>query len=150
MHRGVAAVLHTAATGPFGGGCSHCARAHPPRTLPEVVETDLRLKLIGHFAVEGRLAIIALHGGPIAEIDFRHVLARRQTITGSSLRPRSAAQKGAIAAALIERVWPLIAAGRIRPVISCTFALSQAGDAHRRLESGENVGKIVLTVGETL
>jgi putative PIG3 family NAD(P)H quinone oxidoreductase len=96
-------------------------------------------------AYDGRLVIIALQGGAKAEIDFRHVLARRQTITGSSLRPRTPAQKGAIAAALEEKVWPLLESGSVRPIVTRTLRLDQAADAHRHLESGAHQGKVVLT-----
>ncbi len=75
------------------------------------------------------------------------VMRRRLTITGSTLRPRTPAQKGAIAAALEARVWPLIASGAVRPVIHATFALERAADAHRMMEAGEHIGKIVLEVG---
>lgn len=96
-------------------------------------------------ADDGRIVIIAQLGGSKATIDTSQVMRRRLTITGSTLRPRSAAFKTQIARALQERVWPLLAAGKIRPVIHATFPLAQAGDAHAMMEGGENVGKIVLT-----
>lgn len=96
-------------------------------------------------ADDGRLAIIALLGGMKAEIPLGDLLRRRLTITGSTLRPRSVSFKAAIAWALRERVWPLIEAGKIRPVIFRTFPLEQAADAHRLMESSAHIGKIVLT-----
>lgn len=96
-------------------------------------------------AEDGRLAIIALLGGMKAEIPLGDLLRRRLTITGSTLRPRSVSFKAAIAWALRERVWPLIEAGKIRPVIFRTFPLEQAADAHRLMESSAHIGKIVLT-----
>jgi NADPH:quinone reductase-like Zn-dependent oxidoreductase len=72
------------------------------------------------------------------------LMQRRLWITGSTLRPRSVEEKGAIARALREKVWPLLEAGRCKPVIDSTFPLASAADAHRRIESGEHVGKIVL------
>ncbi|MGQ0618312.1 MAG: NAD(P)H-quinone oxidoreductase [Panacagrimonas sp.] len=95
-------------------------------------------------ADDGRLAIIALLGGMKAEIPLGDLLRRRLTITGSTLRPRPVAFKAAIAASLREHVWPLIEAGKIRPVIFRTFALEQAADAHRLMETSTHIGKIVL------
>lgn len=96
-------------------------------------------------ADDGRIVIIAQLGGSKATIDTSQVMRRRLTITGSTLRPRSAAFKTQIARALQERVWPLLAAGKIKPVIHATFPLAQASDAHAMMEGGENIGKIVLT-----
>ncbi len=97
-------------------------------------------------ADDGRIAIIALQGGTKAEIDLTHLLKRRISISGSALRPRSDAYKGQIASALRERVWPLFTQGKLRPLVHASFPLGQAGDAHRLMESGAHVGKIVLTV----
>lgn len=96
-------------------------------------------------AEDGRLVIIALQGGTKAEFNAGLVLRKRLTITGSTLRPRSLAFKTAIAAALKEKVWPLIASGRIKPVIYSTFAAADASKAHALMESNQHVGKIVLT-----
>jgi NADPH2:quinone reductase len=97
-------------------------------------------------APEGRLVQIAFLQGSKAEIDLMPLMLKRQTITGSTLRPRTATEKGGIAAALRERVWPLLEAGRLRPLVNCTLPLDQAAEAHRMMEAGEHVGKIVLTV----
>jgi putative PIG3 family NAD(P)H quinone oxidoreductase len=97
-------------------------------------------------AVEGRLVQIAVLRGARAEINLAHVLRRRITITGSTLRSRTVEEKGAIANALEEAVWPLLDAGSIRPVVYATFPLAQAAEAHRVLESGGHIGKIALTV----
>lgn len=96
-------------------------------------------------ADDGRIVIIALLGGGKAEIPLSDVLRRRITITGSTLRPRPPAFKGAIADALHQHVWPLLAAGKIKPVIHKVFPAAQAADAHRLMESSEHVGKIMLT-----
>ncbi|WHZ10864.1 MAG: Quinone oxidoreductase [Burkholderiaceae bacterium] len=96
-------------------------------------------------AEDGRLVIIAVQGGVKSEIDAGLVLRRRLTVTGSTLRPRPVAFKAAIARSLRERVWPLIEAGRIRPVVHGTFAASDAAQAHALMESNRHVGKIVLT-----
>jgi len=97
-------------------------------------------------SVDGRLVQIGLMGGESASIDLRRVLGRRLTITGSTLRPRSVEEKGAIAAALAREVWPLLEAGTVKPIVYKTFALADAAAAHHLMESSEHVGKIVLTV----
>jgi len=99
---------------------------------------------VAALAAGGRLVQIALVRGASAELDLRAVMQGRLTITGSTLRPRSVAEKGAIAAALREHVWPHLAAGRLRPVIHATFALADAAEAHRVLEGNAHVGKVVL------
>ena len=96
-------------------------------------------------AEDGRLVIIAVQGGVKAEINAGLVLRKRLTVTGSTLRPRSPAFKTAIAAALKEKVWPLIAGGTIKPVIHSTFAAVDASKAHALMESNQHIGKIVLT-----
>ena len=98
-------------------------------------------------ALEGRLVLIALQRGARAELNFTSVLQRRLTITGSSLRPRTVEQKGAIARALRERVWPLLESGQVRPVIHARFPLAEAAAAHRLMEAGAHIGKIVLVTG---
>lgn len=96
-------------------------------------------------AEDGRLVIIAVQGGMKAEFDASLVLRRRLVITGSTLRPRPVAFKGAIARALREEVWPLVASGAVRPVIHSTLDASQAAEAHTLMESNQHIGKIVLT-----
>ena len=97
-------------------------------------------------ADDGRLSIIALLGGSSAQVDCNEVLRRRLTVTGSTLRPRSVEFKSAVADALRETVWPLIEAGKIRPVIFKTLPLADAAAAHALMESGTHIGKIVLEV----
>jgi putative PIG3 family NAD(P)H quinone oxidoreductase len=97
-------------------------------------------------AVDGRLVQIGLMGGESASLDLRRVLGRRLTITGSTLRPRSIGEKGAIAAALAREVWPLLEAGTVKPIVYKTFTLADAAAAHHLMESSEHVGKIVLTM----
>jgi NADPH2:quinone reductase len=97
-------------------------------------------------AIEGRLVQIALMAGATAEINLGTLMRRRLTLTGSTLRPRSVAEKGAIARALETHVWPLVARGDVRPVIHATMPLADAAAAHQLLEEGHHVGKIVLTV----
>jgi putative PIG3 family NAD(P)H quinone oxidoreductase len=111
----------------------------------DIVGGDYIARDLVALAVEGRLVVIGFMGGDSATIDFRRVLGRRLTITGSTLRPRSAAEKGEIAAALRQEVWPLLERGAVKPVVYRTFPLEDAAAAHRLMESSEHVGKIVLT-----
>ena len=97
-------------------------------------------------AEEGRLVFIAYLRGPRTELDIDAVMRRRLTITGSTLRPRSAEFKAHLARHLREKIWPLIEAGRIKPQIYRTFPLAEAAEAHRLMESSQHIGKIVLTV----
>jgi len=112
----------------------------------DMVAGDYLPREVQSLADDGRLVFIALLGGSKAQLDLNAVLRRRLTITGSTLRPRSVAFKAAIAKRLREVVWPLIESGRINPVLFRTFALSEAADAHRLMESSQHVGKIVLNV----
>jgi len=96
-------------------------------------------------ADDGRIVIIALLGGARGEVDCGHIMRRRLTVTGSTLRPRSVAFKGEIARKLRERVWPLLEARKIRPIIHATFPLAEAWKAHAMMEAGDNIGKIILT-----
>jgi NADPH2:quinone reductase len=86
-----------------------------------------------------------MEGKPDATVDLRRILGRRLTITGSALRPRTVTEKGAIAESLRREVWPLLERGVVRPIVYRTFPLSDAAAAHRLMESGDHVGKIVLT-----
>ena len=97
-------------------------------------------------AVEGRVVQIAFQGSPKATVDFRRIMLKRLTHTGSTLRARSVADKGAIARAVETNVLPLLASGRVRPVMDSTFPLRKAADAHARMETSAHIGKIVLTV----
>ncbi|HVO48403.1 MAG TPA: NAD(P)H-quinone oxidoreductase [Steroidobacteraceae bacterium] len=97
-------------------------------------------------AMEGRIVVIAVLGGARAEIKMRMIMAKRLTLTGSTLRPRTVAQKAQVAEGVHENVWPLLASRRVRPIIHATFPLADAAEAHRLMESSNHVGKIVLTV----
>jgi putative PIG3 family NAD(P)H quinone oxidoreductase len=97
-------------------------------------------------ALEGRVVTIAMLGGSRAEINMGLVVVKRLTLTGSTLRSRTVAQKAAVADEVRRHVWPLLAAGRVRPIIYQTFPLAQAADAHRLMESSAHIGKIVLTL----
>jgi putative PIG3 family NAD(P)H quinone oxidoreductase len=97
-------------------------------------------------AFEGRLVQISTLGGAKAQINVALVMQRRLTITGSTLRVRSVAEKGAIAKALLEHVWPFLESGVVRPVVHATFPLRAAAEAHRLMESSRHIGKLVLVV----
>src|SRR5687768_16047533 len=97
-------------------------------------------------APEGRLVLIAFLEGRETTLDLWPVMGKRLTVIGSTLRPRSPAEKGAIARAVVVEDWSLIEAGRVPPRIDATFPLFEAAEAHRRLESLRHVGKIALVV----
>ena len=97
-------------------------------------------------AVEGRVVTISLLGGSRAEINVGMILVKRLTLTGSTLRSRTVAQKAAVVDGVRQNVWPLIESGKVRPVIFKTFPLAEAADAHRLMETSNHIGKIVLTI----
>ncbi len=112
----------------------------------DMVGGDYIARNISALADDGRMVHIAFLSGPKAEINFAQVMVRRLTITGSTLRPQSDAAKARIAAELREKVWPLIEAGRVGPVMDSAFALEDAARAHERIESAGHIGKIVLNI----
>ena len=120
--------------------------AHGMDVILDMVGGDYLPRNIEVLAADGRLVQIALLRGSKAELDLSAVMRRRLTISGSTLRAQPVAVKGAIARTLEARVWPLIAAGSIRPVIHAVFPLEHAAEAHRVLEQGDHIGKVVLTV----
>jgi NADPH2:quinone reductase len=112
----------------------------------DMVGGDYVARELASLREDGRLSIIALLGGSKAQIDLNQVLRRRLTITASTLRPRTVEFKTAIATALREKVWPLIEAGKFKPVIFRTFPLELAAEAHALMESDAHIGKILLQV----
>lgn len=112
----------------------------------DMVGGDYLPRNIDCLAPDGRHVTIAFLRGPKAEINLAPVMLKRLTLTGSTLRARTVEQKGALAKAVQQHVWPLIAAGKVRPVIHATFPLEQAASAHRLMESSGHIGKIVLTL----
>jgi len=113
----------------------------------DMVGGDYVPKELRCLAEDGRLVFIAFLRGAKTEMDISLVMRKRLTITGSTLRPRPVAFKGAIAKSLREKIWPLIESGRIKPEIYRTFPLEQAASAHALMESSQHIGKIVLTTG---
>lgn len=112
----------------------------------DMVGGDYLPRNVQALADDGRLVQIAFLQGPKVELNFAQVMTRRLTITGSTLRPQSDLAKARIAAELRARVWPLIAAGRVRPVMDSDYPLAEAAAAHRRIEGSGHMGKIVLKV----
>jgi len=113
----------------------------------DIIGGDYLERNLKALAMDGRLVQIGLQGGAKTAIDLRTLMQRRLTLTGSTLRPRSVAEKAAIARDLEQHVWPLLSSGTVAPVIDRMLPLENAAEAHRLLESGDVVGKIVLTVG---
>lgn len=97
-------------------------------------------------ASDGRLVMIAFLDGPKVELNFAHIMVKRLTVTGSTLRPQSDSAKAAIAQSLCERLWPLVESGAIKVTIDSEFPLAEAAEAHRRMESSAHIGKIVMKV----
>jgi putative PIG3 family NAD(P)H quinone oxidoreductase len=112
----------------------------------DMVGGDFVARNLDCLRLEGRLVQIAFQAGARVELDLRPIMTRRLTLTGSTLRARDADEKTRLAREVERVVWPWIAAGKIRPVIDATFPIEQAAEAHRRLEEGAHVGKVMLTV----
>jgi NADPH2:quinone reductase len=112
----------------------------------DMIAGDYVQRNLDVLAMDGRLVVISTIGGSKVSINVMPLMHRRLTITGSTLRPRSVAEKGAIAAALRREVWPLFETKAIAPIIYATFSLRDAAEAHRMMESGAHIGKMVLVV----
>jgi NADPH2:quinone reductase len=112
----------------------------------DMVAGDYLPKNLQLLKPDGRCVVIALLGGAKAEVSAGLVMVNRLTLTGSTLRPQSIASKGRMAQGLKEKVWPLLAAGTVRPIIYKTFTLEDAASAHAELERADHVGKVMLTV----
>lgn len=113
----------------------------------DMVGGDYLPRNLDCLAEDGRHVSIAVQRGATAEIPIRKIMARRLTLTGSTLRARDTGFKALVADELVRTVWPHVEAGKLKPVIDRTYPLEQAADAHRRMEAGEHVGKIVLVMG---
>ena len=113
----------------------------------DMIAGDYLARNLKCLAIEGRLVIIAVQHGPrVDQLNVLPIMLRRLTVTGSTLRPRSVEQKAAIAHALHTEVWPLLAAGTVRPIVHSRFPLADAAGAHRLMESSDHIGKIILEV----
>jgi putative PIG3 family NAD(P)H quinone oxidoreductase len=115
----------------------------------DVILDNIGAKYLGRnvsaLAVNGRLVIIGLQGGVKAELDINTLLRKCAAVIATSLRGRPPGEKASIVAAVREHIWPLIESGQVRPVVHRTFPLAQAAQAHRELEAGTNIGKVLLT-----
>jgi len=111
----------------------------------DMIGGDYLPRNLKSLAVEGRIVQIALQGGPKVQMNLLPIMLKRLTLTGSTLRPRTVAQKAMIAHSLREKVWPLLESEKVRPIIHATFPLAQASEAHRMMESSQHIGKIVLS-----
>ena len=112
----------------------------------DMVGGDYVARNLACLAVEGRHISIAMLNGAKAEVFIPAIMQKRLTLTGSTLRPRDGAFKAAVATELREKVWPLVASGKLRPVIDSTYPLNDTASAHARMDGGTHVGKIVLTI----
>ena len=121
-------------------------RSIAPDVILDMVGGDYIARNLRCVAMNGRIVNIAFQKGAKVEVDLLPVMLKRLTLTGSTLRPRSVAEKADIAGSLEAKVWPLFAAGKCKPVIFKTFPLAEASEAHRLMESSQHVGKIILTV----
>ena len=133
-------------TGDFGAEIMAATGGKGVNVILDMVGGDYVPRELKCLAEDGRLVFIATLGGWKTELDISDVMRKRLSVTGSTLRPRPVEFKGAIARSLREKIWPLIEAGKIKPVIYKTFPLAQASEAHRLMESSQHIGKIVLTV----
>jgi NADPH2:quinone reductase len=122
------------------------AHAIAPNVILDMVGGDYVARNLRCIAMHGRIVNIAFQKSSKVEVDLLPIMVKRLTLTGSTLRPRTVAEKAEIARSLEAKVWPLFAAGKCKPVIFKTFPLADAAGAHRLMETSQHVGKIVLTV----
>ena len=152
----VAACLHLGAAGAinyrtqdFGDEIKTLTGGRGVDVILDMVGAAYFPRNIRALAIDGRLVLIAFLGGAKFDgMDLTPIMTRRLTVTGSTMRPRTTAQKGAIAAELRARVWPLLDQGQCAPVIHATFPLAEAAQAHTLMESSAHIGKIMLTVAD--
>jgi putative PIG3 family NAD(P)H quinone oxidoreductase len=110
----------------------------------DMIGAEYFARNIDVLATEGRLVEIATQRGAKTELNIMTIMQRRLTVTGSTLRARSVAEKGLVAAQVREHVWPLLERGAVKPIVHATFPLARAAEAHRVMESGTHIGKLVL------
>jgi NADPH2:quinone reductase len=130
----------------FVAGVKRATNGEGVDVVLDIVGGDYLPRNLECLRMDGRLVQIGLIAAAKSTIDLRPVLQRRLTITGSTLRPRSTAEKGAIARALEREVWPLLERGEVAPLVHAQFPLARAADAHRELESGRVIGKLLLVI----
>ena len=130
----------------FAAGVRELTTGRGVDVVLDMVGAEYFARNVEVLAMEGRLVEIATLRGARTELNIQTMMQRRLTITGSTLRTRSVAEKGAIAAAVGEHVWPLLEAGTVKPILHRTFPLREAAAAHRVMEDGTHIGKLVLVV----
>ncbi|MBX3568483.1 MAG: NAD(P)H-quinone oxidoreductase [Rhizobiaceae bacterium] len=133
-------------TADFVAAVKQATAGHGADVILDMVGGDYVGRNYEAAAVEGRIVQIATQGGAVASADFARLMVKRLVHTGSTLRPRTTVFKGEIAAALEQKVWPLLAERRVAPILDMIFPLREAWRAHERMEEGDHVGKIVLDV----
>ena len=132
----------------FVEAVKEATNGHGADVILDMVGGDYLARNLDAVAEEGRIVMISTIAGPKTSIDLRRIMAKRATLTGSTLRNRPVAFKAELARALEETVWPIIKEGRYRPVIDKLFPLDQVVEAHQRIDGGEHIGKIILTMGD--
>ncbi|MEO1746898.1 MAG: NAD(P)H-quinone oxidoreductase [Pseudomonadota bacterium] len=135
-------------TGDFVEAVMEATEGQGANVILDMVGGDYVARNMKAAAMDGMIVQIAFLGGPKIEANVTRLMTKRLNWTGSTLRARSDAFKADLAAAVHRDVWPLVEAGAVRPVIDSVFALDHAADAHRRMEAGEHIGKIMLKVGD--
>jgi len=120
---------------------------HGADVILDVIGAKYLSRNVSALATSGRLVIIGMQGGTRGELDIAALMAKRGAVISTSLRARPSAEKATIVAAVREHVWPLVAAGRVQPIVQSRHALADAAAAHRELEASDHVGKILLTTG---
>ncbi|MFF7637123.1 NAD(P)H-quinone oxidoreductase [Kitasatospora sp. NPDC008050] len=130
----------------FVAAVGEATGGHGVDVILDIMGAKYLQRNVDALAMSGRLVIIGLQGGRTGELDLGKLLAKRGAVVATSLRPRPLAEKAAIVAAVREHVWPLVESGVVKPVIDRVLPLTEVGEAHRALEAGEQVGKIVLQV----
>jgi NADPH:quinone reductase len=130
----------------FVAATKEATRGHGAEFIIDMVGGDYVARNYAAASIDGRIVQIAFLHGPRVELDLRPLMTKRLIHTGSTLRPRSAAEKAVIADALHAKVWPLLASGRCKPIIDSVFPLAEVAEAHARMESSAHIGKIVLTL----
>jgi NADPH:quinone reductase len=132
----------------FVEGVKKATRGHFADVIVDMVGGDYLGRNITAAAPDGRIVQISTLAGFTTSIDLRQIMQKRLTLTGSTLRPRPVSFKAELARALQETVWPIIKQGRYKPVIDKIFPLEDVVDAHKRIDGGEHIGKIILTMTE--
>jgi NADPH2:quinone reductase len=133
-------------TGDFVAAVREATGQNGVDMILDMVGGDYLARNLDALAEEGRIVMISTLAGPKTAIDLRRIMTKRATLTGSTLRPRPVGFKAELARELEEIVWPVIEAGRYKPVIDTTFPFAEAVEAHRRIDGGEHIGKIILTM----